>query len=306
MHPVRLILFLLLVVTAAGLGAAPAFHVATFNLENYLDVAEGSRPVKSPAARAKVRESILSMRPDVLALEEVGSLSALEELRSSLKAEGLAYPYVEQASGYDTNIFVAILSRFPIVARHSHTNDTFLLDGRRFRISRGFAVAEIEAAPSWRFIFVAAHLKSRRASAVADEGDLRYEEARLLRALIDHELERNPNANLVVAGDFNDVKNSRALRVVTGKGFSSLIDTRPAERNGDDARSDEPHIAPRTITWTHYFGKEDTYSRIDYILMSHGMSHHWLASETYIPRIADWGLASDHRPICAGFTPEVR
>ena len=28
----------------------------------------------------------------------------------------------------------------------------------------------------------------------------------------------------------------------------------------------------RNITWTHYYGAEDTYSRIDYILLSPGMA----------------------------------
>ena len=300
--PVTALLFLLL---GARVFGAETFRLASFNLENYLDVREGTRPIKSPEARAKVRESIMAGRPDVLVLQEMGTLNAMKELHDSLAAEGLSYPYIEHATGYDTNIFVAIFSRFPIVSRHSHTNDSFLLDGRRFRISRAFVAVEIQVNPRYRFTLIAAHLKSRRASAAADESDMRYEEARLLREMIDAELERNPNLNLVVAGDFNDVKNSRAIKTVTGKGQFSLIDTRPAERNGDNAPNLEPS-APRTITWTDYFGKEDTYSRIDYILVSHGMIREWLPEETFIPRVPSWGLASDHRPIVAGFAAEER
>ena len=59
---------------------------------------------------------------------------------------------------------------------------------------------------------------------------------------------------------------------------------------------------PRKITWTHYYAKEDVFSRIDYILLSHAMEKYWTKSETYILSSPDWGLASDHRPLVAAFT----
>jgi hypothetical protein len=49
-------LFLLL--HTAVLPAAEKFRVATYNLENYLEDARGTRPAKSPEAKAKVRESL--------------------------------------------------------------------------------------------------------------------------------------------------------------------------------------------------------------------------------------------------------
>src|SRR5271169_2481860 len=119
---------------------AETFRVAEYNVENYLDQPTESRPhVKSAEARNKVRESIRALNPDVLALEEMGGTNALLELRASLKADGLDYPYWEHVQGWDTNIHVAVLSRLPIVARRPHTNDNFLLDGRQFRVERGFA-----------------------------------------------------------------------------------------------------------------------------------------------------------------------
>ena len=134
--PCRLLVLALL---CCGVSAAETFRVATYNVENYLDQPTESRPrVKSAEAKAKVRESIKAINPDVIALEEMGTTNALLELRESLQADGVDFPFWEQVSGADTNIHVAVLSKFPIVARHPHTNDTFLLDGRRFRVSRGF------------------------------------------------------------------------------------------------------------------------------------------------------------------------
>src|SRR6202142_589775 len=119
--------FLALALLCSPAFGAGTFRVATYNVENYLDQPTEPRPQpKSAAARAKVRESIRALNPDVLALEEMGGLSAFMELRGSLKAEGLDFPYWELVSSEDTNIHVAVLSKLPIVARRSHTNEVFL------------------------------------------------------------------------------------------------------------------------------------------------------------------------------------
>ncbi len=281
---------------------AETFRVATYNVENYLDQPTESRPhVKSNEAKAAVCESIRALNPDVLALEELGGTNALLELRGSLKAHGLDYPYWEFVSGMDTNIHIAVLSKLPIVASHPHTNDVYLLDGRRFRVSRGLAEVEIQVDTNFTFTLIAAHLKSRRPVPEADEAEQRFEEAKVLRGIIDAHLTNNPNAKLVVLGDFNDVKDSDAVKAVIGRGKFKLTDTRPAERNGDDAASENSRFEPRNVTWTEYYGKEDTYSRVDYILLSPAMARNWVAKETYIPAIPNWGIGSDHRPILAAF-----
>ena len=123
----------------------------------------------------------------------------------------------------------------------------------------------------------------------------------MLREKIDADLTANPNANLIVLGDFNDTKDSKSTRAIIGHGKHKLVDTRPAERNGDNLPNSNPAWEPMNITWTHYYGKEDTYSRIDYIMLSPGMAREWVTNETYIPTIPNWGLGSDHRPIVATF-----
>ena len=287
--------------------AAETFRVAAYNVENYLDQPTESRHfVKSAEARAKIRESIRALNPDVLALEEMGGTNALLELRASLKADGLDFPFWEHITGTDTNIHVAILSRLPIVARHPHTNDSFLLDGRRFRVGRGFAEVEIQAETNFTFTLIVAHLKSRRPSPEADEAELRLQEAKVLRGLIDEHLTRNPSEKIIVLGDFNDVKSSDSTKAVIGRGKFKLTDTRPAERNGDNAPNPISRFDSMKVTWTYFYGLEDTYSRIDYLLLSPAMARNWLADETYIPTIPNWGIGSDHRPIVAGFTTDEK
>ena len=295
-------LFLLLALFGTLASGADTFRVATYNVENYLDQPTESRPQpKSADAKAKVRESIHALNPDVLALEEMGGVSALMELRSSLKTEGLDFPYWEWVSGEDTNIHVAVLSKLPIVARRPHTNEVFLLDGRRFYVSRGFAELDIRAAPDFTFTLIAAHLKSRRAVPDADEAEERLQEAKILRGVVDRDFADHPNAKLIVLGDLNDVKDSAPVKGIIGHGRYKLVDTRPAERNGDNTPADKPWFEPRNITWTHYYGKEDTYSRVDYILLSSTLAQDWVKRETYVLSLPNWGVASDHRPIVATF-----
>jgi endonuclease/exonuclease/phosphatase family metal-dependent hydrolase len=296
---------LLLGFSSGATFAAGTFRVATYNVENYLDQPTESRPhVKSAEARAKVRESIRVLNPDVLALQEMGTTNALLELRASLQAEGLDFPFWELVSGADTNIHLAVLSKLPIVARHPHTNEAFLLDGRRFHVERGFVEVDIRAATNFTFTLIAAHLKSRRPVPDADEAQERLGEAKILRGIVEEHFKADPDAKLIVLGDLNDVKDSDAVREIIGRGRFKLTDTRPAERNGDNAIPANFNFDPRNVTWTEYYGKEDVYTRMDYILISPALARDWLRDETYIPTIPNWGVGSDHRPIVAAFDVE--
>jgi len=289
------------------LGAEPLkFRVATYNVANYILQEGTGRPVKTEESREQVCRALELLRPDVLALQEMGGAEAVEELRRRLAARGLDYPWWEIASGWDTNIQVALLSRFPIVSRRSHTNESYLLNGRRLHVSRGILEVDLQVGESYRFTMFVVHLKSRRPVGVADQADMRLEEARIVRAKIEERLTRQPGINLLIAGDFNDVKNSRPVRTIQGTGRFRLTDTRPAEQNGDTVGPVRPRSDPPRIVWTHFYEAEDSYSRVDYIMLSPGMTPEWLPEETYVLAYPNWGLASDHRPIVATFVAEDR
>jgi endonuclease/exonuclease/phosphatase family metal-dependent hydrolase len=299
---IRAIGLLLFCGTLAAFGAEQTFRVATYNLESYLDQPSGHRKAKTAEAKAKVCENILAIKPDVLAIEEMGTTNALLELQGALKARGLDLPFWEHVNGHDTNIHLAILSRFPFTARRPHTNDAFLLGTHRHFVSRGFAEVEIEAGAKYRFTLIAAHLKSRLVVGNANEAEERLQEAVRLRALIDARLNANPEMNLVVLGDFNDVRDSAALKTIVGEGRNPLFDLRPSERPHPAHIASDEHA----VTWTYHFSKEDVFSRIDYILVSRGMAREWLNEETYVFSAPDWGVASDHRPVVADFVAEER
>ena len=281
--------------------AETRFIVATFNLENFRATPSGTRPAKSPEARKEVLASIQAMSPDVLALQELSTPSDLADLASSLRDRGLRYPHSESVQGPDTKIMVGILSRFPFTRRRPHTNEQFLLDGRRLKVSRGFAEVEVAVTPRYRFTLINAHLKSKRPVPAFDEREVRELEAQQLRRIVDSLLGANPSVNLVVCGDFNDTPDSRTLRNLLGTGRRKLHDPRPAEWNPSHPFPAHPKSASRPITWTHYYAKDETYSRLDYVLLSSGMVGEWSSGDAYVLATPDWGLASDHRPVAVRF-----
>ena len=117
---------------------------------------------------------------------------------------------------------MAVLSRFPFLACRQHTNEGFLLNGRHFRVSRGFAEVDVRVNAEYKFTLIAAHLKSRREVPQADEADLREQEAAILREIIDARLRSDPDLNLIVLGDFNDLKDSKPIRSIIGRGKDAM------------------------------------------------------------------------------------
>lgn len=280
-----------------GAPAAERVRLVTYNVENYLLTPGDSRPAKSEAAKEKIAAILAELRPDIVALQELGGTEALADVAARTERHGWRWPYAEWMQGSDTNIQIGLLSRYPVEQVWRHAQDAFLVSGRRFRVSRGLLEARVRVTPTYRLDLLVAHLKSRRAVPEADEAEIRREEALVLRGKIDARLKEDPRANLVVLGDLNDTRDSAALRAILGKGRHRLVDTRPAERNGDTGFTPNPAWAPRTVCWTHYFGREDSFGRIDYALLHPNAAAEWVREETYLPQIPDWGVASDHRPL---------
>lgn len=285
----------------AGAWAAEQFSVATYNVENYLDGPVAGRTAKPAEAKARVRATLLALRADVVAFQEMGSTNALLELRASLQASGLDYPHWEHISGRDTNIHVAVLSRFPIAARRPHTNDNFLLNDRRFRVSRGFLEVDLQVTPEFQLTLLAAHLKSKRPVLEADQAELREQEARLLREKIDAHLKAKPDAPLLVLGDFNDTRDAKPVRAVLGRGRAALVDLRPEEATR--AAPDAPLVRTAAkVTWTYFYDREDTYSRFDYLLANRPLASRVVPERTCVFSLPWWREASDHRPVLATFS----
>jgi endonuclease/exonuclease/phosphatase family metal-dependent hydrolase len=295
-HSLLCLILLALGLTSARAGAAETFRVASYNVQNYLLTAQGGRNAKSTESKQAVHDMILACKPDVLALQEIGSAQALEALRVALAGAGLDLPHSEFVSGYDTNIHVAVLSRFPFARRRAHTNDSYMWFGKEQRVRRGFAELEVQVNSEYTFTLFVAHLKSPIDWGKGGVDEAREQEALTLRRHVDAVFASRAEANLIVAGDFNDTPDSRSVRGLIGR-RNALIDLRPAERNAGEQGK---------VAWSHHFATSDSYQRIDYLLASRGMAREWSAEGTFVVAHPMWALASDHRPVVATFVAENR
>ena len=169
----KLINLCLLAVVLGPRGQAQTpIRVASYNVENYILSPIQNRPLKTKLAQAKVVESILAAKPDVLALQEVGTIKALAKLQKDLKAKGLNLPYVEHLKSFDPAIYVAYLSRYPFRKITKHDNESYLLNGRRLHVGRGFAEVQLSVR-GYDFSLINAHLKSKRKVPEADQAEMR-------------------------------------------------------------------------------------------------------------------------------------
>ncbi len=275
----------------AGAPAAGEFSVATYNLARYtLDDRDrdGQRNDPKPAGERAAQASLLArLRPDVLAVQEIGPAEVFEGLRGDLRAGGLEFPHVEHVIRPGSDLGLAVFSRFPIVERTPRMDDTYRIGETNLPVLRGFADVVIEPAPGYRFRLIVAHLKSKVYHPLG-QTEMRRNEARLLANHVRRALRGNPATNLLVVGDLNDSPDSAPLHEILGNGSTRLIDLRPADVVGD--------------VWTHQGRGVDIYSRIDYVLASPGMALEFVRDRSRAVRDPAVPEASDHRPLFAVFT----
>jgi hypothetical protein len=187
------------------------------------------------------------MKPDVLALEEMGSTNALLELRAALKnATASISPSgnTSPASTQHPRRRVEQIShrRAPSAHQRELSPRRSPLPGQP-RLCRG---GNSGVAPGFTFTLIAAHLKSRRPSPDADEAEQRWQEAKILRASWTRTppgRSRTPTSSSLAISMTCKIPTPPA-KSSAAAGFK-LTDTRPAERNGDTAPNPVPVFEPR-------------------------------------------------------------
>ena len=211
--------------------------------------------------------------------------------------------YWEHVTGFDTNIHVAILSRFPFTARRPHTDDSFLLKRTPLPRQPRLCRSGLQVNTNYSFTLMAAHLKSKRAVAQADEAELRLEEAKLLREKIDaawRPIPRPTSSSSATSTTPKILPRPRPSSAAASTSWSipappsatattSQLQTRPGPA--------QRHLDPLLRQGRHLFA-----DRLYPPQPRHGarMGH----QETYVLTIPNWGVGSDHRPIVATFEAE--
>lgn len=266
------------------------FSVMAYNLCRYsLADRDGDGQKNDPKPSLEhdaVIELIAAAQPDVLAVQEIGSPSVFEEFRYALRNAGLDYEHAEYLQRGQSEINLAVLSRFPIVSRQPHTDDTYTIGDAKIPVLRGFLDIEIQVNSNYKFRLMDAHLKSKVFHTLG-QTEMRRNEARLLNNYVRKILKESPDENLLVLGDFNDTYRSAPLREITGNKQEYLQDLRPHDEAGN--------------VWTHFSPDIDQYDRIDYMLVSRGMRPEVVFEKTRLVSDPRTYEASDHRPLIAVF-----
>ena len=298
-RPVFATIALWLVVVAAQ--SAPAeIVVASYNLENFVgdDTAQQNAAgrhtaPKTEKAIAAVVRIVKEISPDILGVCEMGSPAEFAVFQQRLQESGLAYAESEYVQAADPDRHVALLSRYPIVARHSEADLSFEVNGVPRKMGRGILDVTVQVQPGYELRLVGVHLKSKL---VIMEGEalVRRHEASLVRQHLDAILNADPQARLLLYGDLNDTRNEPPILEIAGpRGSPTHLNEVPARDSVGDR-------------WTQYWKVADLYSRIDYFFASRALQHDILPAKSTVYRSDYWNEASDHRPIYLSILPGRR
>ena len=280
------------IATFSSFAGGKDVSVMSFNLWNYFVIDGRYSPIKNEASKVALVEVIKTTDPDIIMISEIGGEPALNDFLAHLKKAGLKYPFGTVMYGADRTRHIGCIAKFaPMFVRKNYdlTYNIKPKSGKALEkvyVQRGFlhVVFDIDG---YKLNIVNAHFKSRLPNPRYNQTDMRRLEARLLKYYVNALIKKFPKANILVTGDLNDVYSSNPLVTLRGmnqKQQKRLYDLKPKDSEG--------------ATWTHWWKKEDTYGRIDYLLASPSLLPEIDFTKTNVyhnPKL--WLYASDHRPV---------
>ena len=298
MSSVRLIRLLAIVGALLPALPLPALTIASYNVENYLvtdrmvdGVYRQAYPKPEPEKTA-VRRVIGGIAPDIVALAEMGQPPFLEELQRDLRREGQDYPHGVVLEAADADRHVALLAKVPVKEIKRHTDVKFTFLGQPDVVKRGVLEVVFATDQGDLSVFVI-HLKSKRTERPDDPlgAAQRLGEAEAVRDLILSRFPDPTKALYVVCGDWNDARNSKSTRALQKRGDTVVGEIlRAADSRGE--------------VWTHFYRAEDSYSRIDFLMVSPALKPFVEGGRGAVYDGPASTEGSDHRAVYARFKLE--
>lgn len=261
-------------------------RIATWNICNYLSMSRLVDGVyredypKPEAEKLAMHSLLLAVQPDILLVQEMGNVAYLRELQADLAHLGLVYEYAVWLEAADPLRHIAVLSRKPFREVYEHKDLWFSYSQGKDRVKRGLLELVFEE-EGFEWTLYGVHLKSQWAANSQDPlaAKQREREATTIRNLI----RRQGKPYYIIAGDFNDHPNSQPLR-------------RFLQCSGEQLAKVVPARDSRAESWTCYYKKEDSYTHLDYILISPEFSSYVVNEIAWIvDQLPESLIASDHR-----------
>jgi len=277
---------------ATGAMAKPGeVVVAAYNMLNLFDEHDDpykedeGTPAKPRAEMERLAESIRNLNADVIAVEEVENRFYLERFVNVFLPE-MGYRDVVLFEGNDgRGIDVGLISRIPVGEVRSRRHLRFPgHDGGEARFNRDVLAVSLKPKDAEPFDVWVVHLKSN-AGGREEAEPIRLAEARELRRLLDEAMTENPDARIIVTGDFNDTPESETIKTIVGTGTNALWSA------GSDLQD------PTAVS----YNRGEFRSVIDFILCSPAMQKEYVKGSFQIPQGAVESTGSDHNPVKATF-----
>ena len=224
-------LFTLLLLLTSLVFGDKVLKIATYNVENLFDLNKHDYRYKEYKPNTKslwnkknykikinnIADVIKDINPDIIALQEIGSLGSLKDLRYTLKEKGLYYHYYKIANKKKTAIKVAILSKIPYIYSKE------LVVTQSFR-HRNILETKFKINSQYLYIFTN-HWKAK-----SGPESMRIVSAKILKKRIK---EIGEDKNIILLGDFNSdyeeyikFKRSRKHNDTYGKtGINHILNT---------------------------------------------------------------------------------
>ena len=154
-------------VTVPSGNSGEKLRIATYNVENYLPMTRRingqlrTDAGKPESEKEAVVRMIGTVHPDVLGLMEIGDTAQFEDLQRRLRKAGINFSHAEYLQSADSNRHVALLSRYPIVERHSQSDIPLRVNGVSLHSPRGILDVTVEQSPGKRLRVLCIHLKAK-------------------------------------------------------------------------------------------------------------------------------------------------
>lgn len=276
-----------------GQGAGPppdpiAFQVMTWNVRNlFNDKNDSAAPQEEldpnwPQRRAEVGKVLFALDADVVALQEVEHGEVLEELDDLELMD--RYPHITVSEGNDPRgIDVGFMSKYPFDQVVSHAGEAFTQTGTSsptYRFARD--AYEVHMTVNERHVvLIGVHFKAKD----NDDPDKRLAEAQRTRNIANAIAEDDPEAAIIILGDFNDTPMTPP--------YDAVAKPMPAYSNA-------ALLAPADDQWTFTFGGVE--ELVDHAMMNPLASDRVDASGVSIIHGPEAQDASDHAPILVRFS----